>query len=51
MQRADYNAGLLASLYANAHRQRGAPGYQIADFARFIDQQPISLERAMADWG
>ncbi|MNM24923.1 hypothetical protein D3C81_353630 [compost metagenome] len=51
MQRADYNAGLLASLYANAHRAKGAPAYQISDFTRFIDQQPISLEQAMANWG
>lgn len=50
MQRADHNAGLLASLYANSHRKPGSPAFQVDDFTRFHDEHPIDLDQAMESW-
>lgn len=51
LQRADYNAGLLASIYANSKRRSGQAPFDPYDFTRFQEQKPVSLEQAMANWG
>lgn len=48
--RADRAAGLLALLYANAHRQKGAPALKLWDFLPHEEEPPITLERAMEAW-
>ena len=50
MQRADYNAGMLASLYANSHRKQGAPAFNVWEFTRWQDGGPVSLDRATKEW-
>lgn len=51
MTRADWNAGLLASIYANSKRKPSAPAFQVTDFLRHQKAEPIALEEAMASWG
>ncbi|AOX63624.1 MULTISPECIES: phage tail assembly protein T [Stenotrophomonas] len=51
MMRADWNAGLLASLFANSKRKPSAPAFQVTDFLRYQKAEPIGLEEAMASWG
>ena len=51
MMRADWNTGLLASLFANSKRKPSAPAFQVTDFLRHQKAEPIGLEEAMASWG
>ncbi|WP_219994901.1 hypothetical protein [Stenotrophomonas rhizophila] len=51
MARADWNTGVLASLFANSKRGKATPPFKVTDFIRYQDEQPISLDEAMASWG
>lgn len=42
--------GLLATLYANAHRQQSAEPYQLWDFLPHEDAPPLTIEEAMKRW-
>lgn len=48
--RQDRAAGLLATLYANAHRQKDAQPYQLWAFLPHEEPPPLTLEQAMAQW-
>lgn len=51
MVRADWNAGVLASLYANSKRGKATPPFKVTDFTRYHNEQPIGLDEAIASWG
>ncbi|MFK3846606.1 hypothetical protein [Stenotrophomonas sp. NPDC078853] len=51
MSRADWNTGLLASLFANSKRGKSTAPFKTTDFIRFQDEKPISLDEAIASWG
>lgn len=46
--RIEYNAGVLASMYANAHSKNG--GHRLYDFTPHIKEPPVSLDDAMEQW-
>ncbi|APC45949.1 hypothetical protein QHH_37 [Halomonas phage QHHSV-1] len=48
--RADRAAGLLALMYASAHKQKGGQDYTLWDFLPFEEEPPITMERAMEAW-
>ncbi|WP_444956790.1 phage tail assembly protein T [Microbulbifer sp. ZKSA002] len=47
--RIERSTALLATLYANAHRGKGAPA-KITDFMPHEKEPEISLEQAMKTW-
>lgn len=49
--RIERGSALLATLYANAHRDKQTAAYQLHDFAPHHDQPELTLEEAMASWG
>lgn len=48
--RADRAAGLLAAIYVNAHRKKGATAHSLWDFLPHEDEPPITMEQAMDTW-
>lgn len=49
--RVERGSALLATMYANAHRDKHAPPYELCDFAPYHDRPEATLEEAMASWG
>lgn len=48
--RTERATGLLATLYANTHRKKDAPAYQLWDFLPNEEPPPMTLEQAMERW-
>lgn len=48
--RQDRATGLLATIYANAHRKKDADAFNIWDFLPYEDEPPMTLEQAMEQW-
>lgn len=49
--RLERGSALLASMYANRHRDKNTPAYDLYDFAPHHEQPEATLEEAMASWG
>lgn len=48
--RVERGAALLATLYVNTHKKKGAEGSKIYDFMPHEDEPALSLDDAMEAW-
>ncbi|HBC1013224.1 TPA: phage tail protein [Escherichia coli] len=50
MLRAEWCAGMTASVMANLWRGAKTPPFRVTDFTPHIDEPPVTLEDAMKTW-
>ncbi|WP_420843350.1 phage tail assembly protein T [Kushneria phosphatilytica] len=48
--RVERGTAMLAMLYVNAHKKKGAESSKIFDFMEHEDEPPVSLDQAMESW-
>lgn len=48
--RIERSVAQLSTLYANAHRKKGAEPLSIHDFMSYEDEPELTLEQAMEQW-
>lgn len=49
--RVDRGAAVLAQLYApTKYKREGGGRFRLSDFMPWADEQPVSLDEAMAEW-